>query len=50
LLKYITVLKYEIVQGSTGQLSISLPAAQALTKLHGEGFAIGRSNRTGSRP
>jgi prepilin-type processing-associated H-X9-DG protein len=35
--KYITTLQYEIVQGSIGQLSISLPAAQALTKLQGEG-------------
>ena len=36
-LKYATDLDYEIVQGSTSQFSISLPAAQTLTKLAGEG-------------
>jgi prepilin-type processing-associated H-X9-DG protein len=35
--KYSTTLKYEILQGSVGRLSITLPASQALTKLQGEG-------------
>jgi prepilin-type processing-associated H-X9-DG protein len=35
--KYATTFQYEILQGSVGRLSISLPASQALTKLQGEG-------------
>jgi len=35
--KYVTVLRYEIVQGSAARLVVTLPAAQALTKLQGEG-------------
>ena len=35
--KYRTDLKFEILQGSVARLVVTLPAAQALTKLQGEG-------------
>jgi prepilin-type processing-associated H-X9-DG protein len=36
--KYITTLRYEILQGNVPRLTIALPAAQALTKLQGDGI------------
>jgi len=35
--KYVTNLRYEILQGAAPLLTVTLPAAQALTKLQGEG-------------
>ena len=37
-LKYVTTLNYEIVQGSVTRLTATLPATQALTKLQGAGI------------
>ncbi len=35
--KYVTNLKFEILQGAVPRLTVTLPASQALTKLQGEG-------------
>ena len=36
--KYVTNLKFEILQGAVPRLTVTLPSSQALTKLQGEGI------------